>query len=103
LAVARAIENSCYFVLASSIGENIFARIKYMGNSMIARSPIALDPFSMEYVEEKEIIAKANGNETMIHGKVDLKRLRREQEENPHYKDMVLTSCFERRNSIEKS
>lgn len=96
LAIARAIENSCYFVLASSVGENIFARIKYMGKSMIVRSPIALDPWGIEYVEENEIIAKDDLNETIIYGKLDLGRLRREQKENPHYRDMVLTSFFER-------
>lgn len=95
LAIARAIENGCYFILVSSVGENIFARIKYMGNSLIARSPVALDPYGPEYIKEDELIAKADSNETIIYGKFSLRRLRREQRENPNYKDMVMVSCFE--------
>jgi len=92
LSLARATENGCYFLLVSSVGENNLARFKYMGNSLIARSPIALDPLSTEYIKEDEIVAQAGNNETIIYANLDLKRLRREQDENPHYKDRVMES-----------
>lgn len=94
LSLARAIENSCYFILVSSVGENIPARFKYMGNSLIARSSVALDPYSTDYIRENEIIAQADDNETIIYGSLDLRRLRREQDVNPHYSDRVLKSSF---------
>lgn len=87
LVTARATENCCYAVLASSVGENILARIRYMGKSMIARSPVAIDRFSTDYVREKEVIVSADSQEEIITGDLDLKRIRREQTQNPQYKD----------------
>jgi predicted amidohydrolase len=89
LSVARAAENSCYFLFVNSVGENALARLKYSGNSLIARSPVALDHDSTDYVKESGIIARGNSEESIVYGELDLSRLRREQAENPHYKDML--------------
>lgn len=88
LTVARAVENCCYVVFASSVGENIMARFHYMGGSRIVRNPVALDRFSFDYVQVEELIARDAGGEEMVIANLDLKRLRREQKENPHAKDV---------------
>jgi predicted amidohydrolase len=87
LAIARATENSCVFVLASACGENTLARLKYMGGSMIVRSSIGLESFGTSFVKQNEIIAKADIGETIIYGTLNMKKLRRELEENPQYSD----------------
>lgn len=93
LAKARAIENCCYFILASSVGENNIARLKYMGNSLIVKSPLSLDMFGSEYFEENDVIAQAGVNDpAVIYGDLDIEKIIREQEQNPHYADMLALS-----------
>ena len=77
LAVARASENNCYFLLPSSIGENTLARMKYMGRSMIVQSPVGIDTLSTNYVRQKEMLAVADYQETIISETVDIGKLRR--------------------------
>ena len=95
LAIARAAENNCYFILPSSVGENTLARMKYMGNSMIVQSPIGLDVLSTNYIRQKEVIAKADYEETIIYGTLDIRKLRRNQQVNSHYDDIVNVNCQE--------
>lgn len=85
LAVARATENSCYFILASSSGKNTLARIKYMGGSLIAQNSVGLEVFSTDYVKQKGILASAENDEEIIYAKLNMTKLRREISENPHY------------------
>jgi predicted amidohydrolase len=87
LAAARAQESSCYFLFASSIGENSAAGIKYMGRSCVLRGSIGLERFSTEYVEREMVLADAEYREGVILTELDMRQLRREQQENPHLKD----------------
>jgi len=89
MTIARATENCCCVVLASSCGANTLANLTYMANSMIARSPVALAPYSFDYTNVSEIIAEAGTTETILIGDLDLAQLRHEQEENPHYADRL--------------
>ena len=98
LAVTRAIENNCYFILANGAGENIPARIQYMGRSMIVRNPVALDRFSLDYIETTEIIAQAGDKEEIIYADLDLNQIRREHEESPFLKDAKYSVSLEVKN-----
>ena len=87
LVIARAIENSCYFIFASSCGRNTIARLTYMGGSMIAQSPVGLEPFSTSYVRQKDVLATCDTEESIIYAKLNMTNIRRQLEENPHFKD----------------
>nr|VFJ46096.1 MAG: Predicted amidohydrolase [Candidatus Kentron sp. DK] len=89
LTIARAAENCCYVVLASSTGANCLANLVYLGHSLIVRNPITLNPYGMEYLSAREVLAQAQQEETMLMADLDLAHLRREQEENPHYEDCL--------------
>lgn len=88
LAQARAAENNCYFLLAGGCGENGLAQFSYMGRSLIARNPVGLDPFGLDYVEVPSIIAHAGKEETILFATLDMKQIRREQGRSPLYKDL---------------
>lgn len=85
MAQARAIENCCYFVLASSCGKNTIARLEFMGGSMVARSCVGLEPLGFNYISQNNILASCEDEEAVIYVELDMKKLRREKEENPHY------------------
>jgi predicted amidohydrolase len=89
LVAARAQESSCYFLFASSVGENSAAGIRYMGRSCVMQSSIGLEPYSTEYVERDMLLADASHQEAIIFAELDMRQVRREQEENPHLKDRV--------------
>jgi len=89
MALSRAAENCCYFIHASSTGANTLAGLTFMGNSLIARSPIGLSPYSLEYQNETEVLAEAKREETILYADLDLVKLRREQMENPHYNNSL--------------
>lgn len=89
MAMARATENCCYFVFASSAGMNTLAGLTFMGNSMILRSPLGLSPYSLTYQNEAERLAEAGGGEAIIYADLDMTKLRREQRENPLYGDSL--------------
>ncbi|MFF2910175.1 carbon-nitrogen hydrolase family protein [Paenibacillus sp. NPDC057934] len=91
LAVARATENSCYFILASSCGQNTIARLTYMGGSIIAQSPVGLESYSTEYTRQKDLLAIADAEETILYAKLNMTKIRRELEENPHFKDFYIS------------
>lgn len=91
LAVARATENSCYFILASSCGQNTIARLTYMGGSMIAQSSVGLELYSMAYTRQKEILATCATEENIIYAKLNMTHIRRALEENPHFKDLQIS------------
>ncbi len=89
MVVTRAAENCCYVLYASSAGANTLAGLAYMGNSLIVRNPVGLRPYGLDYQEEQEVLAEAGGEEGLICADLDVGRLRREQEGNPHYEDAL--------------
>lgn len=89
MVITRAAENCCYVLYASSAGANTLAGLTYMGHSLIARNPVGLRPYGLDYQEEQEVLAEADGEEGLICADLDLARLRREQEGNPHYADAL--------------
>lgn len=85
LAQARAAENCCYFVLASSCGKNDIARLEFMGGSMVTRSCVGLEPLGFDYISQESIITSCGKEEAVLSVDLDMKKLRREKEQNPHY------------------
>lgn len=99
MVVARAAENCCYLLYASSAGANTLAGLTYMGHSLIVRNPVGLRPYGLDYQEEQEVLAEAGLEEGLICADLDLGRLRREQESNPHYADALELTYAQRRAS----
>ena len=92
MAISRAAENCCYFVMSSSTGANTLANLTYMADSVIVRNPVGMTSHSLDYINKREIIAEAGESEGIIQGDLDITQIRREQEENPHYSDGLMLS-----------
>lgn len=88
LVQARAIENSCYFILVCGCGCNTIAGLEFMGNSMAVRSCMGLNPLNLKYEMQENIIGKCGKGEESFMVVLDMKQIRFEIEENPHYKTL---------------
>ncbi len=88
LVQARAIENSCYFILASGCGCNTIAGLEFMGSSMAVRSCIRFNPLNLKYEMQENIIEKCGKSEGSFMVVLDMKQIRLEIEENPLYKTL---------------
>lgn len=96
LALARATEDTCYFLLASAAGENTLAGLTFMGNSMIAQGAIGLKPFSNQFVPQRQVLSETGTDEAVITARIRIDLLRELQSASPLLDDF-------RRNSLART
>lgn len=89
LAISRATENNCYFILASSCGQNTIARLEYMGGSLVARSATGLEDYSTQYVQQEEILESLECGEGYFVTKLNMTKIRREIEDSSFLDDFL--------------
>ena len=89
LAVARATENNCYFILASSCGMNTIARLVYMGGSLAAHSSTGLEDYSTQYSQQEDILGSCEYNEGYFIAKLNMTKIRREIEDSTFFDDFM--------------
>ena len=89
LAIARATENNCYFILASSCGKNTIARLTYMGGSIVVHSATGLEDYSTLYSQQDEILGSCDTGEGIIITNLNMSKIRREIEDSSFYNDYV--------------
>lgn len=89
LAVARATENNCYFILASSCGQNTIARLVYMGGSLVAHSATGLEDYSTQCSQQEDIWGSCEYEEGYIISKLNMTKIRREIEESTFLEDFM--------------
>ena len=89
LAIARATENNCYFVLVSSCGQNTIARLEYMGGSIISRSATGLELYSTQYTQQEEVLGALNHEEGYIVVELNMSKIKREIEDSSFYDDYL--------------
>ena len=94
LVQARAIENGCYFILASGCGSNTIAGLEFMGGSMAVRSCMGFNPLNLKYVSRENIMERCGKSEDSFMVVLDMKQIRLEIEENPHYKTLYGSKGF---------
>lgn len=94
LVQARAVENGCYFILASGCGSNTIAGLEFMGGSMAVRSCMGFNPLNLKYARQENIMEKCGKSEDSFMVVLDMKQIRLEIEENPHYKTLYGNKGF---------
>lgn len=87
MVLARAAENCAYVLFCSATGENTLAGLTYLGDSVIAQSPVGIRPYSKEFRRQRSVLAEAGLEETVLIADVNLAELRRIQDANPLAKD----------------
>ncbi len=60
-----------------------------MGDSCVLRSCIGFDPFSTDFVRCKPVIAEAGQSAGIVYADLDMRTIRREQEDGPQIADHV--------------
>lgn len=89
---SRAVENHCYFIFASGLGEHPLANRYYMGNSMITCDPYFLvKQLRTKQTPDMEIVAKADKQEVILTQELFLEDLVKSRKEMPFHQDFKET------------
>ena len=90
LSRARAIENHCYFVFCSALGEHAFTGTSFMGRSAIACDPIFLVyELKEDRVPEPGILKQADRAPQVITAELCLEDLAARRSRVPEYSDLL--------------